>query len=350
MWKILQGDWVEQLRTLEHESVNCCVTSPPYWGLRDYGIEGQLGLERTPDEYVAKMVEGFREVRRVLRRDATLWLNLGDCYATKPFYDGDTIDPKWKQARNRGRNNGPNRQPIDGLKHKDVVGVPWILALALRADGWWLRQAMPWIKRNAMPESADDRPTTQCEYIFLLAKSARYFYNADAVMMPTSGTAHARGSGVNPKAKIPGPNSRIYQDRDTSHPPARKNRQNESFSAAVKSLVDERQRRSYDWFVDSWEGMLTDELGYPLAMVVNSAPYPGAHFATFPPKLVEPCILAECPEGGTVLDPFSGAGTTGLVATRLQRNFVGVELNPEYVKMATRRIEQDQPLFNKQEQ
>ena len=181
-WRIHQGDCREVLRTLPEESVQCCVTSPPYWGLRDYGVEGQLGLERTPEEYVAKMVEVFREVWRVLRPDGTLWLNLGDCYCTVPHRPkgANSADPKNPIARKR-LGSQANRLPQPGLKHKDLVGIPWRGAFALQADGWWLRQEIIWHKPNPMPESVTDRPTKAHEYIFLLSKSARYFYDAEAV-------------------------------------------------------------------------------------------------------------------------------------------------------------------------
>jgi DNA modification methylase len=460
-WNILHGNSLEVLKTLPENSVHCVVTSPPYWGLRDYGIEpsvwggeancvhefldcgksrwhpdrptgdkdfngsgrfvngdrlaqgskvargevlsfgnicqlcgawrGCFGLEPTPEMYVEHAVWIFREVRRVLRPEGTLWLNLGDCYVTKPFYDGDTVDPKWAQARNRGRNNGPNRQPIDGLKPKDLVGIPWRVAFALQADGWWLRQDIIWSKANPMPESVRDRCSKSHEYVFLMTKSERYFYDYAAVMEDTTGNAHGRGDGVNPKCAEPGSGIK----------------QNTSFSAAVAGLVSKRNRRSV------WS--------------IATKPFPEAHFATFPPELPEVCVKAGtsdrgcCPECGapfervvetvkvnekevdnplkgrlegthgtlghdgqgmrfesvyttevvtkgwkptcdhfgdeiadsfstsvpcTVLDPFNGAGTTGLVTKRLFRNYIGIDLNEKYIAMASERIWGDAPLLN----
>lgn len=368
-FEIKHGDWIDVLRTMPNESVQCCVTSPPYWGLRDYGVSGQLGLERTPEEYVAKVVAGFREVSRVLRKDGTCWINLGDSYSNDTKWGGKSGGKNYTSAAGgyqgqrvrRGKDCDPKRgpaapgQPMQqgnaGLKPKDLVGMPWRVAFALQGDGWFLRAQCPWIKRNSMPESVADRPGTATETIFLLSKCQRYFYDAEAVKMPAAGTAHSRGNGVNPKAAI---HNATRKDRAKPEhmrgPTAIMNgirpRQNESFSAAVKDIVLERGRRNHDWFMDSWEGLLTDDDGDPLAFVVNPNGYSEAHFATFPPKLVEPCILAGCPEGGTVLDPFAGAGTTGLVALRLGRAFLGIELKQEYIDMANCRITGDAPLFN----
>lgn len=354
-FRILCGDWIKCLKMLPDESVHCCVTSPPYWGLRDYGVTGQLGLEKTPEEYIAKVVAGFREVRRVLRKDGTLWLNMGDSYASdagtnrKPTtLTGSKVPSGWSNrcqptrvgiaAKMRhGKDIDPKRQnagePIkhgdSGLKPKDLIGMPWRIAFALQLDGWYLRAQCPWIKRNSMPESVRDRPGTSTETIFLLSKSERYFYDAEAVKMPAAGTAHARGSGVNPKAAahnnsrkdraraehMRGPTETMNGIRPNKNETtglrryegfnarwdakeATRSRQNESFSAAVKDIVPVRGRRNHDWFMDSWEGLLTDDDGDPLAFVVNPAPFPEAHFATFPEALVKPCILAGTSEKG----------------------------------------------------
>lgn len=417
--QIYLGDCREVLPQLPEESVHCVVTSPPYWGLRDYGIppgiwptkasqgvvrcangdhlwqaerfyteqtaakdsadafsepgeanaqrlkdgrwrehewcslcgawRGCFGLEPTPELYVQHAVEIFREVKRVLRADGVCWINLGDCYNQGPKGQSGELHPSYKQASNkgsldvrRGEKLGPNHtRHQEGLKPKDLIGMPWRIVLALQADGWYFRQWCPWIKRNSMPESAEDRPSVACETLFLLSKSSRYFYDADAVKVPATGTAHARGNGVNPKAKMPGVNSRIHQDRDPHHPAARKPRQNESFSAAVKSLVDYRVRRNHDWFLESWEGMLTDDDGWALAFVVNTAPYPEAHYATFPPDLIKPCILAGCPKGGTVLDPFLGSGTTAMVARAVHCKAIGIELNEKDMKLCAKRLRQE---------
>ena len=289
MVTILTGDCIEQMKTLPDESVHCCVTSPPYWGLRDYGRVGQIGLEPTPEAYVAKMVEVFREVRRVLRDDGTCWLNLGDSYAggkqgNDSFGDGtSTLNNGGKNTKTGEKMPSKQRKPPPGLKPKDLVGIPWRVAFALQSDGWYLRQDIIWSKPNPMPESVTDRCTKAHEYIFLLAKSAQYYYDAEAV-----------------KENI-GEESR-----------------------RSKSFRNGRNKRSV------W--------------TVATAPYSGAHFATFPPALITPCILAGCPQGGTVLDPFGGSGTVGEVAEAHGRNSILIELNPAYVKMAEKRTAQ-QGLF-----
>lgn len=464
-WEIKQGDWIDVLRTMPDNSVHCVVTSPPYWGLRDYGtatwkggdpncdhkrsnvrpdhtgrtitgrglqasavssatpykdkcgicgavrIDAQLGLEPSPYEYVEKMVEGFREVRRVLRSDGTAWINMGDCYATGAGAVGECPGggergEKWKgnrgthTAENSGKHGPalkamgpitqPNRMPIQGLKPKDLVGLPWRLALALQADGWYLRSDIIWNKPNPMPESVGDRPTKSHEYIFLLAKSEAYFYDAEAIKEPASTNSHSRGNGVNPKAKATGKNSRQCVDRDPTHLAAKRPKQNDSFSGAVNQVVTHRNKRSV------W--------------TMATSPFPEAHFATFPPALPTQCILAGTSEHGccsvcgrplqritetyttmesnsgrsgkrpqgkgthhareshdirmgpvvtsrtvgwesgccrlfgssvspcVVLDPFSGAATTGLAAVRLGRRYIGIELNPEYIAIAERRL------------
>lgn len=266
--------------------VHCCVTSPPYWGLRDYGIDGQIGLEATPEEYVASMVEVFREVRRVLRDDGTLWLNLGDTYM------GGRSGGVGNSSLTSGCNHraaraaweaqgGRSHRVASGLKRKDLVGIPWRVAFALQADGWWLRSDIVWHKTNPQPESVQDRPTRTHEYMFLLSKSVRYYYDADVIKEPAAGA----GS------------------------------------------VEQRNRRSV------W--------------TVSQQPYSGAHFATFPPKLIEPCILAGCPAGGTVLDPFVGSGTAMYVAKELGRKGVGCDLNVDYLELARKRLAQGVlPIFN----
>ena len=313
-WTVLEGDARIELPTLAAESVQCVVTSPPYWGLRDYGVEGQLGLEPTPEEYVANLVAIFREVRRVLRKDGTAWLNLGDSYNTTPA--GNRIPSGISQltAKRVGRLDEYNTQPktFPGLKPKDLVGIPWRVAFALQADGWWLRSDIIWAKPNPMPESVADRPTKAHEHVFLLSKSARYFYDADAVKSPVTNGGKVRH----------GP---IY-----------------AASAAVFGIEKKTGNMADD-------AVWTTPTSANLRSVWNIAtePFPDAHFATFPKKLVEPCIKAGSRPGDLILDPFCGAGTSGVVALRLGRSFVGIELNPEYVEMARRRIENDAPLFNR---
>jgi DNA modification methylase len=271
------GDCREVLATIPEGSVHCCVTSPPYWGLRDYGVDGQLGLERSPDEYVARLVDVFRDVRRVLRPDGSLWLNLGDCYAT-----------------GRGRTSG--------LKPKDLAGVPWRAAFALQRDGWFLRSEVVWEKPNAMPEPVRDRPTRSHEYLFLLTSSARYYYDADAIREPARCT-HPSGNGY----RRP---ERLTFRRGSDGPPRGSSR-----GWQVQPL---RNRRTV------WS--------------VCTRPYREAHFATFPPELIEPCVLASCPPGGVVLDPFGGTGTVAEVARRLGRRYMLIELNADYVALAAARL------------
>ena len=327
-YRLHVGDWIEQLRTLPDESVHCCVTSPPYWGLRDYGVAGQCGLEASLAEFLAKLVAGFEEVRRVLRKDGTCWVNMGDCYVTKQNTGtgwNSQINGRGTQieAGKASRHLHRTKASTGGLKQKDMVGQPWRLAFALQDAGWYLRRDIIWHKPNPMPETVHDRPATAHEYLFLLTKSHRYHYDADAVKERCTGRTHARGHGVNAKIRVPvagwasGPGS--HSAKDHNQPGRPKPRQNASFSAAISGpVVDRRNRRSV------W--------------TIPCAPFKGAHFATYPEKLVEPCILAGCPRDGVVLDPFTGSGTTGAVALRLGRSFVGIELNPQYAAMADRRL------------
>lgn len=352
---IAEGDTLSVLPTFEAGSVQTCITSPPYYGLRDYGtasweggdsecdhkpraqprgeraangltggkatidagtvqrdchcgarrIDSQIGLEETPEQYVEKMVAVFREVRRLLRDDGTLWLNLGDSYASGEIgrHDG-RVEGSGFGARHPGPRQ--QRRLNTGTKPKDLLGIPWMVAFALRADGWYLRSDVIWAKPNPMPESVTDRPTKAHEYLFLLSKSARYYYDQDAIREPHSRDWH-----------------------------------NESVGPAYMTAQDGRLDGGKRQGTGNPEGR-----NKRTVWTVASQPFPGAHFATFPPKLIEPCVLAGSPAGGTVLDPFSGAGTTGVVALRNDRDYVGVELNPEYAEMSRRRIEDDAPLFN----
>jgi DNA modification methylase len=437
-FRIIPGDCLEVLKTLESESVHCCVTSPPYWGLRDYGVEGQIGLEATPELFVSKMVEVFREVKRVLRDDGTLWLNLGDSYNSNTHWSGG--GPNAVAGNALRINSGETRGLIDGLKTKDLCGIPWLVAFALRADGWYLRSDIIWHKPNPMPESVTDRPTKSHEYIFLLTKSPRYYYDAEAVKEAVSEASIAR---------ISQPNFA--------------NQKGGAKDYATNGVNGSSIRQTLERFAENPSGRNKRSV-----WTVATAPFSGAHFATFPPKLIEPCILAGTSEQGccsecgapwervvelgeiestggspnnrrngitnldgsqnncgvfvqrahvtkgwqptckckgdgndgaisevgierqpvsvemesgktngrqrrseaqisdtvlaerpqdihgtrrnlkpcTVLDPFAGAGTTGLVASRLGRSFIGIELSPDYLKMAQDRIVDDSPLFN----
>lgn len=303
---IREGDCRGVLKTLPSSSVNCIVTSPPYFGLRDYGVDGQMGLEPLPDEFVAALVGVLHEARRVLRDDGTLWLNLGDSYWTAKGASCG-VDPK--QGARRGRARPQDRPAPDGLKGKDLIGIPWRVAFALQADGWYLRQDIIWHKPNPMPESVRDRCTKAHEYIFLLSKSPKYFFDAEAIKEESVQDAKVFGRGG-----------------------ATGSRGRQGYAAASGGKQAQAQR-------DNSGGYGTDGTRNRRSVwTVATKPFAGAHFATFPPELIEPCILAGCPKGGTVLDPFFGAGTTGLVAQRHGRNAIGIELNPEYVRIAKRRL------------
>ncbi len=339
--RILQGDCRDVLKALPDESVDCVVTSPPYFGLRDYGVDGQIGLEQTPDAYVAEMVTVFREVRRVLRDDGTVWLNLGDSYNNRtkvrssshqPALNGFS-DDNWAERAERG---GVRMSRNDGdLKEKDLIGIPWMVAFALRADGWYLRQDIIWSKPNPMPESVQDRCTKAHEYIFMLTKSARYYYDIEAIKEPMSISSVARLSqdieGQAGSDRVPG-------------------KTNGAMKAVGKIDKQRGHSRRHAGFNDRWDAMEKAEQCSGLrnkrsVWEVATQPFSEAHFATFPPALIEPCIKAGCPAGGTVLDPFGGAGTTGLVADRLQRNAILIELNPAYVDIARNRLANDAGMF-----
>jgi DNA modification methylase len=318
--QILVGDCRALLATLPERSVQTCVTSPPYFGLRDYGNDSQIGLEPTPDEYVAELVGVFREVRRVLRDDGTLWLNLGDSYATtgKKGSGGvgnGSIAGGKGQATNAGSLFGDvrARRAADmGLKDKDLIGIPWLVAFALRAHGWYLRSDIIWHKPNPMPESVTDRPTKAHEYLFLFSKSSSYYYDADAIAEAVTSSDSDVRKMVESRERIGG---KTLDAADSLYAA------NASTNIGQKRAVGNgatRNRRSV------W--------------TVATTPYSGAHFATFPPALIEPCILAGSNRGDTVLDPFGGAGTTGLVADRHGRDAILCELNPAYARLARRRI------------
>lgn len=327
--RILQGDCREMLRTLPDCSVQCCVTSPPYFGLRDYGVAGQIGLEPTPNEFVAQMVEVFRHVRRVLRDDGTLWLNLGDSYAANRGYQ--VPDSKHRDVGN----SMPMRADSIGLKPKDLCGIPWRVAFALQADGWYLRQDIIWSKPNPMPESVRDRCTKAHEYLFLLSRSERYYFDAKAIAEPVTPTTIARLSQPNLEAQS-GSNRVPGKTNGTMKAVAPR------FGGSKYGDLDGEERRTKSGNAyDLKDGMRNKRSVWTVA----TQPFSDAHFATFPPDLIEPCIKAGCPVGGMVLDPFGGAGTTGLVADRLGRNAILIELNPEYAAMARRRIKGDAPLF-----
>lgn len=302
---IYVGDCVESMRRLPDGCVNTCVTSPPYFGLRDYGHDGQIGLEPTPDEFVNALVKVFSEVHRVLADDGTLWLNLGDSYAS--YRDAkcvpNTVGGGQKSMPTKGAaNRSASTFKDTPIKHKDLIGIPWRVAFALQSAGWYLRQDIIWHKPNPMPESVTDRCTKAHEYIFLLSKSPKYYYDHEAIKVDVKqdwgtrnreqGKYHNEGTGLHPHSGL-----------------------EKSYTKANKRSV--------------WK--------------VTTKPYSGAHFATFPPDLIEPCILAGCPEGGTVIDPFGGSGTTAGVALKHGRKAIICELNPEYAKLIPDRVKSIYP-------
>jgi DNA modification methylase len=327
------GDCRELLKTLPDRSVQVCVTSPPYFGLRDYGVDGQIGLEPTPDEYIAKLVAVFREVRRVLRDDGTLWLNIGDSYAGAGAIGrndaGKDIGGRGGNKLGSGNPGAQGARPrVEGLKTKDLIGIPWLLAFALRADGWYLRQDIIWHKPNPMPESVRDRCTKAHEYLFLLSKSERYYFDQDAIAEPSSAESiarYGRGRSNTHKWADGGPGGQtIARSREHIRERTVGVGSNARPSKAVPNeAVDVKRNRRSVW-------------------TISTKPFKGAHFATFPPDLVEPCILAGSRPGDTVLDPFGGVGTTALVALRNDRKAISMELNPDYVKLAIDRIRMDE--------
>jgi DNA modification methylase len=340
-WRILLGDVRARLADLPVGSVQTCVTSPPYFGLRDYGHDGQIGLEATPDAYVAALVETFAAVRRVLKDDGTVWLNLGDSYNNADKWGGggantgkhvkspDGSIPSWAGVRRRWAG-------MDGVKPKDLLGIPWMVAFALRADGWYLRSDIIWAKPNPMPESVQDRPTKAHEYLFLLSKSPRYYYDAAAIREP-----YAPSTLPQFKAAYTGEATKAYEGTGAQN------------ASDVKRRIVDKQRghgRRHAGFNDRWDAMERDEqiaggANKRTVWTIATQPYAGAHFATFPEALIEPCILAGSRQGDLVLDPFTGSGTTGAVSVRLGRSFVGCELNPAYVELARTRIGDVAPLL-----
>lgn len=348
---ILIGDCRERLRAMPAKSAQTCVTSPPYFGLRDYGHAGQIGLEPTPDAFVTAMVEVFREVHRVLRDDGTLWLNLGDSYSTDAKWGGSTGGKA--TAALHGAGGGGRGKTRSGLPDKNLLGIPWRVAFALQADGWYLRQDIIWAKPNPMPESVQDRCTKAHEYVFLLSKGPRYYFDAAAIAEPLGAASVARlaqdvdaqsGSDRVPN-KTNGAMKAVGGRRaagNKTHKGQTAYEEGEERFRTKAGLVSfaERERAKVE------AGDLVGTRNKRTVWTVATQPFKEAHFATYPPELIEPCILAGCPAGGMVLDPFGGAGTTGLVADRLGRNATLIELNPEYADIARRRINGDAGMFS----
>ena len=353
---IYEGDALAVLKTLKSESVQMCVTSPPYYGLRDYGVAGQIGLEDTPEQFIQRLVDVFREVRRVLKNDGTLWVNIGDSYAgsgkgawqnkevQKEVYVPDSNSPQCKMQK-----------VWCGIKPKDLIGIPWMLAFALRADGWYLRQDIIWHKPNPMPESVRDRCTKSHEYIFLLSKSPKYYFDYEAIQ------EESISSDTRPSALIRA-RERDYQTKDALFPEAylkpkhpiggvkrgeqgdehyRTASGNEWIPTVRHNNIAEKGRHPNSFTLIRAEGM-ADEVYLVRnkrdVWKVATKPYSGAHFATYPEDLILPCILAGTKQGDVVLDPFNGAGTTGVVCAKTGREYIGIELNPKYIKILEERI------------
>ncbi len=321
--QIICADALDGLRSLPDGCISMCVTSPPYYGLRDYGIDGQIGTEQSPAAYIARLTEVFREVRRVLRDDGTLWLNIADSYAGsgKGLWSRPVAEqPPSKQAYLQETGSVPADMPVmwDGIKPKDMIGIPWMLAFALRRDGWYLRSDIIWNKINCLPESVSDRPTKSYEHLFLLAKSRSYYYNSDAIKEPITDSSRAR-----------------YE-----HGRSEDNKYHAFCSVQTINGSD---------YFERMQGRETRNKRDVWHISTNSFRMNG-HFAMFPEKLVEPCILAGSAAGDTVLDPFFGSGTTGAVAKRLGRRYIGIDINPEYCRKAQERIDEiPEPILREEE-
>jgi DNA modification methylase len=324
---IHKGDALAELRTMQAESIQCCVTSPPYYGLRDYGVDGQIGLEETPEAYIAKLVDVFREVRRVLKDDGTCWINIGDSYSThaagkckNPMATSTLAGVKTQEVARELKTELPYRNAE--IPEKNLIGIPWMLAFALRADGWYLRQDIIWSKPNPMPESVTDRCTKSHEYLFMLSKASRYYYDQEAIKEPA-----------------------IYADDDRVGRAMKSHKSNPTAQVnGIRPRVDKQRghSRRHAGFNDRWDSMEKTEQCSGMrnkrsVWTVGTRAYVEAHFATFPAALIEPCILAGSRIGDTVLDPFGGSGTTAEVANKFGRKAVLVELNPEYCELAMKR-------------
>lgn len=365
MNKILHGDWIEVLTTLADKSVNCCVTSPPYFGLRDYNVPpfewpeieysilGMkitvpamtccLGLETTPEAYVGHLVYGFRQVYRVVKDDGTLWLNIADSYAgyhgNKNYGLGETTpsDKPGYRENMRKVNMVKKRSAANSdaayLKPKDLIGIPWMVAFALRDDGWYLRQDIIWHKPNQMPESVTDRCTKAHEYFFMLSKAAKYYFDQEAILQKIKPSVKRDKRLYDPEYQNKRPDKNFPGDNDRGSGLTRKNGSDRGCPEDSNSNVCASV---------PWEGMMANKRS---VWTITTKPFKEAHFATFPQELVVDPIKAGCPENGIVLDPFSGAGTTGLVARKLGRNFIGIELNENYIQIANERIKNELGLF-----
>lgn len=302
MDKIITGNAIEVLKELPDCSADCCITSPPYLGLRDYGVSGQLGLENSVEAYINRLTDIFREVRRVLKNDGTLWLNIGDSYVS-------------------------SNSEYSNCKRKDLIGAPWLLAFALRDDGWYLRQDIIWEKPNAMPESVKDRCTKSHEYIFLFSKQSKYYFDYEAIKEPAVGFNNIAPAGSKGTLR---PNSRLRKGNSRTFRGGGVYTKGQSFNNSAEIMRESHGNN------ENMTGLRNKRSVWTVA----TQGYKEAHFATFPEKLIEPCVLAGSRDGGIILDPFIGSGTTAVVAKKHNRGFIGIELNPEYAEMARRRLEE----------
>tara|TARA_R110002126_G_scaffold190764_2_gene338817 strand:+ start:455 stop:1498 length:1044 start_codon:yes stop_codon:yes gene_type:complete len=341
MNKIEFGDCRETMRCWKEQGIKAqtCVTSPPYYGLRDYGHKGQIGLEETPEQYIAAMVEVFRCVWDVLEDDGTLWLNIGDSYVgamsqhkdSGSFGETSCISKKTQGGiPQTGRVERNRLLRENGLKQKDLIGIPWMMAFALRADGWYLRQDIIWHKPNPMPESVTDRCTKAHEYIFLMSKSQKYYYDREAIAMPLAETSNARLAQPN-----------LANQAGSDRVPGKTNGNMKAVGPRFggNKYGDDDREESRTKSGNEWTGD-TGKANRRSVWTVATKPYSGAHFAVFPSDLIEPCILAGAPVGGIVLDPFMGSGTTAQVAQNLGRKYLGCELNPDYCQLQNIRTAQ----------
>lgn len=324
--KILQGDCLESLKTLPEECVDMCVTSPPYYALRDYGVDGQIGLEKTPEAYIDRLAGVFDEVYRVLKKDGTLWVNIGDTY--NGCKTGNT-DDKWDSAKS----DSFEKDKWSGAKTKDLIGIPWMLAFELRKRGWYLRQDIIWQKPNPLPESVKDRCTKSHEYIFLLSKSPRYYFDHEAIQEEATGYDGRKDTMMKGSEKYADADFMPDQPVQTM---ASKGHERWKF----KNLQDKGQTTHTmpERRADGQQDIVYPVRNKRSVWSVNTKPCKEAHFAVFPEQLIVPCILAGSKEGGVVLDPFMGSGTTAVVSKKLGRKYLGCELNPEYIKIAERRL------------
>lgn len=334
--KIYNMDCLKGLKQIEDNTIDCCVTSPPYFGLRNYGVEGQIGLEESPKQYIDRLCLVFKEVFRVLKNEGTLWLNIGDSYNGSGGNHKETHKNDSGFQGNIGVKYGGKGAKVDGLKPKDLIGIPWMLAFALREQGWFLRQDIIWHKPNPMPESVTDRCTKSHEYIFLLSKSEKYYFNNEAIQEPcadqnrTNYQSGSRSHGINNDR-----NDNDMAERSKVWKPKMKNIQDKGLKPNTMHIRRAMGMKDDTYMVRNKRDVWT----------VNVKPDLSAHFATYPKELITPCILAGCPKDGIVLDPFGGSGTTGAVAREFGRNFILFELNPDYVKIAERKTIVSQDMF-----